>query len=143
MLWPVVGCFARFRAVLGDERSGHVCRASRLGNGCLAVLALGILAGGLTRLAIAAPPWTTLVPFRKIDADPKKNYELEDKHGPWMIMAASFAGPSAEQQSHDLVLELRRQFKLEAYSFRRTYDFSKPTEGLGYSRYGGPRRMRI
>jgi hypothetical protein len=57
-------------------------------------------------------------------------------------MAASFAGPSAEQQSHELVLELRKQFKLEAYTYRRSYDFSKPTEGLGYSRYGGPRRMR-
>lgn len=117
-------------------------RASRLKNGCFAALVLGTIAGGLASLASAAPPWTTLVPFRKIDADPKKNYELDDKHGPWMIMAASFAGPSAEQQSHDLVLELRKQFKLEAYSFRRTYDFSKPTEGLGYSRYGGPRRMR-
>src|SRR5439155_23361052 len=42
----------------------------------------------------------------------------------------------------DLVLELRQRYKLEAYAFRRTYDFSKPTDGLGYNRYGGPRRMR-
>ena len=34
------------------------------------------------------------------------------------------------------------EFQLEAFTFRQTYDFSKPTEGLGYSRYGGPRRMR-
>jgi hypothetical protein len=92
--------------------------------------------------ATAAPPWATLVPFKKIDADPKKSYELDDKQGPWLIMAASFAGPSAERQSQELVLELRQRFKLEAFTFRRTYDFSKPTEGLGYSRYGGPRRMR-
>ena len=59
-----------------------------------------------------------------------------------MIMAASFAGPSAEQQSHDLVLELRQKFKVEAYTYRQTYDFSKPTDGLGYDRYGGKRRMR-
>jgi hypothetical protein len=90
----------------------------------------------------AAPPWATLVPFKKIDADPAKSYELEEAHGPWMIMAASFAGPTAEQQAHDLVLELRQRFKLQAYTFRQTYDFSKPTEGLGYSPYGGPRRMR-
>ncbi|MBW8885806.1 MAG: hypothetical protein JF612_13745 [Planctomycetia bacterium] len=57
-------------------------------------------------------------------------------------MAASFAGPTAEQQSHDLVMELRQKYKLEAYAFRRTYDFSKPTDGIGYNRYGGPRRMR-
>ena len=53
--------------------------------------------------ALAAPPWATLVPFKKIDADKSKNYELEDKQGPWMIMAASFAGPTADQQSHDLI----------------------------------------
>jgi hypothetical protein len=93
-------------------------------------------------MATADPPWAKLMPFKKVDADPSRNYELEEQHGPWMILAASFVGPTAEQQSHDLVLELRRRFKLEAYSFRHTYDFSKPTEGLGYSRYGGPRRMR-
>jgi hypothetical protein len=94
------------------------------------------------RPALAEPKWAKLVPFKKIDADPQREYELEEKQGPWMIMAASFAGQTAEQQSHDLVLELRQRFKLEAYRFRRAYDFSKPTEGLGYSRYGGPRRMR-
>jgi hypothetical protein len=92
--------------------------------------------------AWAAPPWATLVPFRKVDADPKKTYELEEKHGPWMIMAASFVGPTAEEQSHELVLELRQRFRVEAYTFRKVYDFTKPTEGLGYNRYGGPRRMR-
>jgi hypothetical protein len=101
-----------------------------------------VLLAGVAAAAPPVPSWAKLVPFKKIDADPKKTYELEESHGPWMIMAASFAGPSAEQQSHDLVLELRQRFKLEAYTFRRTYDFSKPTEGLGYSRYGGPRRMR-
>jgi hypothetical protein len=92
--------------------------------------------------ALAAPPWATLVPFKKIEADPSKNYELDEKQGPWMIMAASFAGPTADQQSHDLVIELRQKYKLEAFAFRRTYDFSKPTDGLGYNRYGGARRMR-
>lgn len=90
----------------------------------------------------AAPPWATLVPFKKVDADPNKSYELDEGRGPWMVMAASFAGPTAEQQAKDLVLELRRQFKMEAYTFRQTYDFTKTTEGRGWSRYGGPRRMR-
>jgi hypothetical protein len=94
------------------------------------------------RAAVADPPWSKLVPFKKIDADPSKSYELEEKNGPWMILAATFAGPTAEQQSHDLVLELRQKLRMEAFTFRTTYDFSKPTEGLGYSRYGGPRRMR-
>jgi hypothetical protein len=93
-------------------------------------------------MASADPAWTKFVPFKKIDADPNKIYELEERNGPWMIMAASFVGSTAEQQSHDLVLELRQKLKLEAFAFRKTYDFSKPTEGLGYSQYGGPRRMR-
>jgi hypothetical protein len=101
-----------------------------------------LLVGLLPTDALAAPPWATLVPFKKVEADPNKNYELDEKQGPWMIMAASFAGPTAEQQAHDLVLELRQKHKLEAFAFRRTYDFSKPTDGLGYNRYGGPRRMR-
>ena len=96
----------------------------------------------LAASANAEPPWAKLVPFKKIDADPSKTYELEEKHGPWMIMVASFVGPTAEEQSHDLVLELRRRFRVEAFTYRKTYDFSKPTEGLGYSRYGGQRRMR-
>jgi len=107
---------------------------------------LGLALAGVVLAAgqgLAAPPLATLMPFKKkVEADPKGTYELDESHGPWMILAASFAGPSAEQQSHDLVLELRQKFNLEAYSFRRTYDFSKPTEGLGYDRYGGKRRMR-
>jgi hypothetical protein len=111
--------------------------------GRLAALALGVIIASAAGGAVAAPPWATLVPFRKIDADPNKSYELEEKHGPWMIIAASFVGATAEEQSHELVLELRQRYKLEAYTFRRTYDFSKPTDGLGYDRYGSARRMRF
>jgi hypothetical protein len=108
----------------------------------VAIIAVGQTVFFAPRAADADPPWAKLMPFKKVDADPNKSYELDEKHGPWMILAASFAGPDAEQQSHELVLELRRNLKMEAFTFRRTYDFSKPTEGLGYSRYGGPRRMR-
>ena len=106
------------------------------------IIASGLVITLSTTSAVGAPPWATLVPFKKIDVDPSKYYELDEKQGPWMIMAASFAGPTAEQQSHDLVIELRQKYKLEAFAFRRTYDFSKPTDGLGYNRYGGARRMR-
>lgn len=92
--------------------------------------------------AAAAPPWAALIPFKRIDADASKSYELEESHGPWMIMAASFAGPTAQQQAHDLVLEMRQRYKLEAYVFQQTFDFSQPTEGLGFNQYGGPKRMK-
>jgi hypothetical protein len=101
-----------------------------------------ILLLALAAPAAAAPPWAALIPFKRIDADPDKTYELTESAGPWMIMCTSFAGPTAEQQAHDLVLELRRQFKLEAYVFKKTYDFSEATEGIGWNRYGERKRMR-
>jgi len=76
----------------------------------------------------AAPPWATLVPFKRVEADPRKAYELTESNGPWLVMCTSFAGPTAEQQAHDLVLELRQRYRLEAYSFRQTLDFSQPDE---------------
>jgi hypothetical protein len=92
--------------------------------------------------ALAAPPWLSLVPFKHVEADPQKTYELEEKHGPWLVMCSSFAGETAEQQAHALVMELRTRYKLEAYTFRQSFDFTKPEIGLGYNKYGGPKRMK-
>jgi hypothetical protein len=116
----------------------HALRPRTLLPVCLTFVSLILFTGRVS----AEPSWTKLVPFKKIDADPNKTYELGERNGPWMILAASFVGPTAEQQAHDLVLELRLKHKLEAFAFRKTYDFTKPTDGLGYSQYGGLRRMR-
>jgi hypothetical protein len=90
----------------------------------------------------AAPPWARLVPFRKVEADPNESYELTESHGPWMIMCASFAGPNAEKQAHELALELRSEHKLEAYVFKHHFDFTQAERGLGFDKYGAPKRMR-
>ncbi len=95
----------------------------------------------------AAPPWTTLVPFKRVDADPRKAYELTESNGPWLIMCTSFAGPTAEQQAHDLVLELRQRFKIEAYSFRQTFDFTEPDVNdpqrpVRYNERGEPAKLK-
>lgn len=108
----------------------------------MVVLGSGLLALAASQAALAAPPWAALIPFKKVEADPKASYELTDQHGPWLIMCSSFAGPTAEQQAHDLVLELRQKFRLEAYIYRRTFDFTDTTEGIGYNRYGERKRMR-
>jgi hypothetical protein len=97
---------------------------------------------GLAASASAAPPWAKLVPFRKVEADPEKFYELTESEGPWMILCTSFAGPKAREQAHELVLELRSRYKLEAYVFARHFDFTEPEVGLGVTKYGGPRKMR-
>lgn len=97
---------------------------------------------GMAMVAAAAPPWKKLVPFRSIEADPNKQYWLTEDQGPWMIMATSFAGPGAEEQAHELVMELRKEFKLEAFMHKRTFDYSEPVYGRGVNKFGGPKRMR-
>lgn len=92
--------------------------------------------------ASATPPWKKLIPFKSVEADSSKSYWLTEDHGPWLIFATSFAGEGAEQQAHELVYELRKKYKMEAYIHKRHFDFDKPVYGRGMNRYGGPRRMR-
>lgn len=84
---------------------------------------------------------TKMLPFRQLETDPGKSYELTEQNGPWMILAASFAGDNAEQQARQLVLELRQQ-RMAAYTHRKRYDFSQSVQGLGLNRYGEPKKMR-
>ena len=105
------------------------------------LLAAALLAGRFAPAADAAP-WDRLLAFRQVEADPDKSYSLTEENGPWMILASSFAGPGAETQAHHLALELRKEYNLEAFVHRKTYDFSKPVVGLGLNRYGGPKIMR-
>ncbi len=104
--------------------------------------ALMLLVLGAPISALAAPPWDALIPFQKIDADPKDPYWLTDEHGPWLILAASFAGEGADSQAHDLAIELRKKFKLHAYVDKRRFDLSGTEQGLGIDRYGRPKQMR-
>jgi hypothetical protein len=97
---------------------------------------------GLVGVSHATPPWKKLIPFKKVEADPNTDYWISEDHGPWMIMATSFAGPGAEQQARSLVLELRSEFNLPAYMHKRHFDYTEPVTGLGLNKYGGPKRMR-
>ena len=91
---------------------------------------------------LADPPWARLIPFQRVDADPEKPYWLTDENGPWMILACTFAGDGALDQARELVLELRRDFKLKAYVHKQNYDFTGEVVGLGVDRKGNPRKMR-
>ena len=97
---------------------------------------------GSANLLHAAKPWELLIPFKHVEAAPDKDYALTKDQGPWMIMASSFAGTGAEKQARQLVLELRRDFKIPAYVHKQSYDFSQPVEGKGLNRYGGAKKMR-
>jgi hypothetical protein len=110
--------------------------------------ALLVCSATCTVLWAAAPLWAipnlqSFIPFgKRVEADPSKSYVLTEEQGPWMIMACSFSGPGAEQQAHELLLELRKRYNLEAYQHRRTFDYSEPVTGLGFDKYGNPRKMR-
>jgi len=92
--------------------------------------------------AMAAPPWASLIPFKRVDTDPEKSYRLTDSEGPWHILAASFAGPGSEKQAHDLVLELRREFRMPAYIHKQTYDYTETLEGLTLNKHGERAKMK-
>ena len=109
------------------------------------VLAAMLLSSpALVTSSAAAPPWAKLIPFAKgVEADPDKDYELTESHGPWMIMCTSFTGGvNAEEQAHNLVLELRQKFRLQAFVYRKHFDMGAPEIGLGMNRFGGPKIMR-
>ena len=104
-------------------------------------LAVLVLLVGSTSLQ-AAPPWQALLPFKRVSVDPNKSYELEEGHGPWLIMCTSFAGPTAPKQAQDLVVALRREFGVQAYTFKQAFDFTQEEVGLGVNKYGGPKKMK-
>ncbi|HTM55810.1 MAG TPA: hypothetical protein VL175_17410 [Pirellulales bacterium] len=90
----------------------------------------------------ATPPWAKLVVFKHLEADPKQVYSINDQNGPWMIMATTFTGEGAEEQARQLVYELRHDYKLNAYSYQKHFDFSKPVRGKGVDSYGEAPLMR-
>lgn len=100
---------------------------------------IGILTGAS---ALAAPPWQAMLPFKRVEADPNKQYLLTDDHGPWLIMCRAFAGETAQQDAHALVLELRQRYKLKAYLHEQQYDFTQKERGKGFDRYGAPKVMK-
>ncbi|HYW80436.1 MAG TPA: hypothetical protein VE890_12705 [Thermoguttaceae bacterium] len=99
------------------------------------------LAVGLVGSARAALPLTSLLSFNRVDADPDKDYRITEENGPWMIMACPFSGDGAEQQARELVLELRQQYKLEAYIHQKSFNLGD-ARPRGLNRYGDPVKGR-
>jgi hypothetical protein len=108
---------------------------------CLSLLALVIVL--LSASLVAAGPLESLIPFRsKVEADPKKNYQLSKNNGPWMIMAISLGGDDAEVKAQRVALELRRDHKLEAWVHEQEVDRGDTVIGLGVDKKGNPRKMK-
>ncbi len=89
--------------------------------------------------AFAAPPWGNLLSPNNVDADATKTYAVSEDNGPWMVMASTFSGEGAEKQANELVLELRKRYKLPAYTFLGKFDPGE-APGRGLDKYGQPRK---
>jgi hypothetical protein len=86
----------------------------------------------------SAGPWERLLTLNRVEADPDKVYRLSEENGPWMILACSFSGEAADEQARELVLELRKRYKLPAYIYERTFDLSDGNPSRGVDRFGEP-----
>jgi hypothetical protein len=113
------------------------------------VRAFAVYSVSFSLMLVATPPLVQaqqklakLVPFRRVDADPNKTYTLAIGNGPWMVLAASFAGENAKKEAGRLVLELRKRFHVPAYVHEKRYDFTESVQGLGLNKYGEPKKMK-
>ncbi len=68
-----------------------------------------------------------------VNAERNKTYWLTKKQGPWLITCASFTGRDATRQANDLVYELRKKYKLNAFVYKKQFDFRGKMKGLGFS----------
>jgi hypothetical protein len=108
------------------------------------LLLLGVLLVSLGFCATvhAAPPWKSFLPFRKVKSDSQQTYHLRDSHGPWLILAATFAGEGAAAQADELVVELRSKYQLPAYVHSEEFDYTDTMAGLTIDQFGERKRMR-
>lgn len=93
---------------------------------------------GLTVSSSFAEPWNGFLAFSKVEADPNKTYELQENDGPWLILATTFSGEGGESQARELVLELRRKYKLSAYVHDMSLKLDKDTGARGVDEYNRP-----
>ena len=113
-------------------------RASRI---WIVATVIAVTLGG-PAVVLAEPVWQRMSLFRRIEADPDQEYVLTEDQGPWLILAVTFLGDDAPQQAHDLAIELRRRYKMPAYTHVMNFDFSKPVNGRLADGFGRPAQMR-
>jgi hypothetical protein len=94
-------------------------------------------------VASAQAPWQKLNMFRsKVEADEQADYSVTEDNGPWMIMAATFAGKGGREQAQELILELRKKYRIEAHLHSKEFDYTKPVDALHIDEYGNPKKLK-
>jgi hypothetical protein len=117
-----------------------VARVTRVACVALAIITGSSLANTSTARAQVGVGGLQL--FRRLECDPKKEYTLTDNQGPWLILCSTFLGDEGELQAKELVIELRRDFKVPAYTHRMEWDFDDKLVGRGLDKYGRPKQMK-
>ncbi len=79
-----------------------------------------------TTAVLAQPPGflSGLLGKRGVEVDASKSYDLTEADGPWMILAANFAGEGAKDRAQRLAVEIRRDLKLPAFVHHEHFDFT-------------------
>jgi len=106
----------------------------------LSVVAIVCLSG--LEAVVAVNPLSKLIVFRRIEAQRHNAYPISEESGPWMILVTSFSGEDAEDKAIELVYELRKQYKLKAYTHKKTFDHTTDAPKR-IDRYGDYRPMRF
>jgi hypothetical protein len=99
-------------------------------------MAIGVLGAAS---AAQSAPWSDLISLSRVDTDATKPYNIAEENGPWMVMACSFSGNGAEKQAHELVLELRKRYKLPAYIYLGHFDPGE-AQVRGVDKFGNKRK---
>jgi hypothetical protein len=93
-------------------------------------------------VSVEAGPLDNLFVATKVEADPNKDYQLTKENGPWLVMACTFSGENAYEQARDLALELRREYKVPAYLYSKTFEHEVGDSGRGIDRFGEPLSLK-
>ncbi|MGV3485752.1 MAG: hypothetical protein ACO1RT_15150 [Planctomycetaceae bacterium] len=87
------------------------------------LLVIGLLATTSATL-VAAPPGLLKIFGKDPQAErPKNARQLSEVDGPWMILAASFAGHEGKQQAQALADELSQDYGLPTFIHEEDFDF--------------------
>lgn len=70
-----------------------------------------------------------------------RDLALQEKHGPWLVMAASFNGPGAQASAEELALELRGRYRMDAYVHAQGIELDQDLP-VGVDQYGQPRKFK-
>ena len=87
-----------------------------------------IIAAAMLTMSASSTAWAQPKPLnvfknlgKTVEADPNKEYKLTEMEGPYFILATALVGPTARQDAHELVLELRSKHKWNAYVFEKNF----------------------